>query len=178
MGELDRAKRSRLPDSAFAYVDSRGRRRLPINDESHVRNALARFSQTRFENEEARETARRPLVRAARRHGIVPIGFLDGQLRSQRRLADPGRPTFTDTGYVGVAVNTVARVAAAGRGGQILVSDAVVHALGALPADVTLRGLGSYRLRAIPGGQPLHQVVAADLQSRFPPLRAASVARS
>ena len=38
------SKRARLPASAFAYVDSRGRRRLPIHDESHVRNALARFS--------------------------------------------------------------------------------------------------------------------------------------
>jgi len=91
MAELDRRKRARLPDSAFAYVDASGRRRLPINDEAHVRNALARFSQTRFESEEAREAARRRLVRAARRYGIVPLGFLDGQLRSQRRLADAGR---------------------------------------------------------------------------------------
>src|SRR5262245_48086728 len=28
----------------FAYVDSKGRRRLPIHDEAHVRNALARFN--------------------------------------------------------------------------------------------------------------------------------------
>ena len=45
MSQLDAKKRARLPNSAFAYVDSQGRRRLPINDESHVRNALARFNQ-------------------------------------------------------------------------------------------------------------------------------------
>ena len=50
MATLDQQKRARLPDSAFAYVDSKGHRRLPINDESHVRNALARFNQTRFES--------------------------------------------------------------------------------------------------------------------------------
>jgi len=32
-----------------AYVDSHGRRRLPINDAAHVRNALARFNQVMFD---------------------------------------------------------------------------------------------------------------------------------
>src|SRR5438552_13342586 len=94
MAELDTRKRARLPDSSFAYVDSKKRRRLPINDESHVRNALARFSQTRFESEEARERARRRLLQAAKKHGIVPIGFFTGQLRSQRRVAEASRLTI------------------------------------------------------------------------------------
>ena len=54
MSQLDSKKRARLPDRAFAYVDARGRRRLPINDESHVRNALARFNQVIFEDEASR----------------------------------------------------------------------------------------------------------------------------
>src|SRR5437762_755947 len=91
MAELDTRKRARLPDSSFAYVDSKGRRRLPINDESHVRNALSRFSQTRFESDAARERARRRLLQAAKKHGIVPIGFFTGQLRSQGRVAAAGR---------------------------------------------------------------------------------------
>ena len=50
-----RAKdRAKLPDSAFTYMDSRGRRRLPINNSEHVRNALARVGQVAFENEGAR----------------------------------------------------------------------------------------------------------------------------
>jgi class 3 adenylate cyclase len=80
--------RARLPDSAFAYVDSQGRRRLPINDASHVRNALARFDQTAFEDDAARERARQRLLRAAKRHGIVPIGFFDGQLRKERQQTE------------------------------------------------------------------------------------------
>ena len=43
MPELTTGKRSKLPDSAFAYIDSKGTRRLPINDEAHMRNALSRF---------------------------------------------------------------------------------------------------------------------------------------
>jgi class 3 adenylate cyclase len=91
MAELDGRKRAQLPNSAFAYVDSKGRKRLPINDEAHVRNALARFNQVRFESDAAREKARRRLLTAARKYGIVPIGFMDGQLRAQNTQAAAGR---------------------------------------------------------------------------------------
>jgi len=91
MTQLDGKTRARLPDSAFAYVDSRGDRRLPINDEAHVRNALARFNQTRFEDEAARSRARTRLLKAAKKYGIVPIGFMTGQLRSQSLQAAAGQ---------------------------------------------------------------------------------------
>ncbi|HEY3209148.1 MAG TPA: adenylate/guanylate cyclase domain-containing protein [Actinomycetota bacterium] len=91
MAQLKASERASLPDSAFAYVDSRGRRRLPIHDESHVRNALARFNQVSFEDDAARERARKRLLNAAKRYGIVPVGFIDGQLRSERRHAAAGR---------------------------------------------------------------------------------------
>ena len=51
MAKLDSRKRTQLPNSAFAYIDARGRRRLPINDAAHVRNALSRFNQVVFEDE-------------------------------------------------------------------------------------------------------------------------------
>src|SRR5256714_14142426 len=91
MTQLDEKARTQLPDSAFAYIDSRGSRRLPINDEAHVRNALSRFNQVRFENEAARDRARTRLLKAAKKYGIVPIGFMSGQLRTQSRQAAAGR---------------------------------------------------------------------------------------
>lgn len=91
MARLSASERAKLPDSAFAYVDSSGKRRLPINDESHVRNALSRFGQVRFETEDARETARRKLLQAAKRYGIVPVGFIDGELRSISKKSAAGR---------------------------------------------------------------------------------------
>ncbi|HEY4846071.1 MAG TPA: adenylate/guanylate cyclase domain-containing protein [Candidatus Dormibacteraeota bacterium] len=91
MPQLDEKARARLPDSAFAYIDSRGGRRLPINDQAHVRNALARFNQVRFENEAARDRARTRLLKAAKKYGIVPVGFMTGQLRSQSRQAAAGK---------------------------------------------------------------------------------------
>ncbi len=86
MATLRAKERAQLPDSAFAYIDSSGRRRLPINDAAHVRNALARFGQVAFEDEAARDRARNRLLRAAKRHGIMPIGFISAQLAPQRRL--------------------------------------------------------------------------------------------
>ena len=45
MSQLTAKTRAQLRNAAFAYVDLKGRRRLPIHDEAHVRNALARFNQ-------------------------------------------------------------------------------------------------------------------------------------
>ncbi|MGH2451094.1 MAG: adenylate/guanylate cyclase domain-containing protein [Candidatus Limnocylindria bacterium] len=256
MGQLSASKRAQLPDSAFASIDSKGRRRLPIHDEAHVRNALARFNQTPFEDDAAREKARRRLLTAAKRYGIVPVGFMTGQLRYERQqgeiqaratdvrdlptgaviflftdiegstglldglgdgyaavLADlrriqrravraagghevdaradeffavfdeagaalraalavqraigeaawptghlvrlrigihSGRPTLTDTGYVGLAVHAAARVCGAARGGQILLSEAVRRSLdGQQLTGVTFRAMRVRRLRGL-----------------------------
>jgi class 3 adenylate cyclase len=86
MPPLRASERAQLPDSAFAYIDSKGKRRLPIHDASHVRNALSRFGQVAFEDEAARDRARSRLLRAAKRHGIMPIGFISSQLRQSRKL--------------------------------------------------------------------------------------------
>lgn len=84
MAKLSSSERASLPDRAFAYIDSRGKRRLPIHDETHVRNALARFNRVAFEDAAARERARMRLLKAAKKYGIVPIGFITGQLQAER----------------------------------------------------------------------------------------------
>ena len=70
MAELDTQDRNDLRKDQFAYVDSDGGEHLPINDESHVRNAMARFNQTDFESKAARERARKKILAAAERHDI------------------------------------------------------------------------------------------------------------
>jgi class 3 adenylate cyclase len=97
MAKLTARERAKLPDRAFAYIDARGRRRLPIHDEAHVRNALARFGRVSFENDAARDVARKRLLRAAKKHGIVPVGFIDGQVRTERLQAEI-RARSTDPG--------------------------------------------------------------------------------
>lgn len=98
MPRLKASERARLPDRAFAYIDSSGRRRLPIHDEAHVRNALARFERVAFEDDAAEERARKRLLNAAKRHGIVPVGFMTGQLR--RNKARSTRTAGLPTGLV------------------------------------------------------------------------------
>jgi hypothetical protein len=70
MATLTEKQRDKLRSNQFAYVDSKGEEHLPINDESHIRNAMARWNQTEFESAAAKEGARRKIVGAARRHGI------------------------------------------------------------------------------------------------------------
>ncbi|HYR94537.1 MAG TPA: adenylate/guanylate cyclase domain-containing protein [Methylomirabilota bacterium] len=274
MPQLSAGARSRLPDSAFAYIDSQGVRRLPINDAVHVRNALARFEQVGFEDDAAREKARDRLLRAAKKFGIVPLGFFDGQLRKERetktrgadmrrwprgtvtllfadiegstrllqKLGDgyakvlrdvrgiirasvrdaggheidaradeffaafhdaaraldaavalqrglqehrwprgedvcvrigihTGRPTLAESGYVGIAVNTAARICSAGHGGQILVSSFAIAALRAPNKEIRFRSLGEYELPSLQQPLALFQIEAAKLRTKFPRLR-------
>jgi class 3 adenylate cyclase len=277
MSYLDAKTRAKLPDSAFAHIDARGRRRLPINDEAHVRNALSRFNQTAFDDEAARDRARTRLLKAAKKYGIVPVGFITGQLRNVRLrgevearasevrtlptgyvtflltdiedstglvrqigdlyagvLADvrallraairrsggrevdarademfavfkdapsaldaaiaiqrqvlirawpettgvrvrvglhTGRPTLTDTGYVGLAVHTAARVCFAAHGGQIVLSRTARDAVQGSQKAVLFRDLGPHLLQGLPRPEELFQVLTADLPTDFPPPR-------
>jgi hypothetical protein len=70
MTTLDAKDRDKLRSTQFAYVDRQGEEHLPINDESHVRNAIARFNQTEFESKAAKERARKKILSAAERYGI------------------------------------------------------------------------------------------------------------
>jgi hypothetical protein len=70
MAQLDADDRDDLRKDQFAYVDRDGGEHLPIHDESHVRNAIARFNQTDFQSDNAKDEARRKILRAAKRFGI------------------------------------------------------------------------------------------------------------
>jgi hypothetical protein len=70
MAELTTRGRERIKKGNFAYVDRNGEGHLPIHDESHIRNAMARWNQTDFESASAKESARKKIVSAARKHGI------------------------------------------------------------------------------------------------------------
>jgi predicted ATPase/class 3 adenylate cyclase len=90
-----------------------------------------------------------------------------------------GAATVRGGDYVGLDVHRAARIAAAGHGGQVLVSAATRELVAdALPAGVALRDLGEHRLKDLERPERLFQIIAADLVSRFPPLASPSPARS
>jgi class 3 adenylate cyclase len=85
-----------------------------------------------------------------------------------------GRPTLTETGYVGVSVHATARIGFAAHGGQIILSSAVRSAVAdSLPDAITLEPLGAWRFRGLPEPIELFQALADDLPADFPPPRSA-----
>jgi predicted ATPase/class 3 adenylate cyclase len=76
--------------------------------------------------------------------------------------------------YHGPPLNRVARLLAAGHGGQILFSQDTREAIREhLPPGVTLRDLGIHRLKDLSQPEHIFQAQTPDLPSRFPPLRTA-----
>jgi predicted ATPase/class 3 adenylate cyclase len=83
-----------------------------------------------------------------------------------------GEASGSAAGLVGLDINRAARIAAAAHGGQVVVSDAVRSLVSSdLTGGISLRGLGSHRLKDLREPQPLCQVVADGLRLDFPPLR-------
>jgi predicted ATPase/class 3 adenylate cyclase len=82
-----------------------------------------------------------------------------------------GEASGSAAGLVGLDINRAARIAAAAHGGQVVVSDAVRSLVTPdLTGGISLRGLGSHRLKDLREPQPLCQVVADGLRMEFPPL--------
>lgn len=71
MPELKAKQRKSMNKDVFAYVGTDGEGHLPLNDRSHVRNAISRFDQTTFSSASAKAAARRKVMAAAKRHGIA-----------------------------------------------------------------------------------------------------------
>lgn len=74
--------------------------------------------------------------------------------------------------YVGLDVHRAARIAAAGYGGQVLLSD-TTRALVAydLPDGIGLRDLAEHRLKDLPAPEHLWQLKIDGLDAEFPPVR-------
>jgi len=90
-----------------------------------------------------------------------------------------GAAEARDGDYFGPALNRVARMLAAGHGGQIVFSQSTQQLVRhALPPDALLRSLGVYRLKDLIIAEPIFQLVAADLPSKFPPLRTPGAPRA
>jgi predicted ATPase/class 3 adenylate cyclase len=74
--------------------------------------------------------------------------------------------------YIGSDVNRAARIAAAGHGGQVLLSDTTRTLVSSrVPPGVTVRDLGSHRLKDLPEPQRIWQLVIDGLPADFPPIR-------
>jgi class 3 adenylate cyclase len=82
-----------------------------------------------------------------------------------------GTASAAGDGYVGLDVHRASRIATAAHGGQILASAATVGLLGdTLAPSVSMRRMGSHRLKDLLRSETLFQVVAPGLSDEFPPI--------
>lgn len=83
-----------------------------------------------------------------------------------------GQAELGGDNYVGIDVHRAARIAAAGHGGQVVVSDATRGLVEkSLPPGVELEDLGDHRLKDLDRSEHLWQLVIEGLPSEFPVLR-------
>lgn len=96
----------------------------------------------------------------------------DGMTLRVRMGLHTGTPHLVGENYVGLDVHRAARIASAGHGGQILLSQTTVDlARDSLPAGATLRDLGEHRLKDLLRPEPMYQLVLPGLPDAFPPLK-------
>jgi len=126
----------------------------------------------------------------------LPIQAVAAALVAQRAFAtqtwETSEPVRVRMGiHVGAAVaedsdyhtthtlNRVARIMAAGHGGQILLSGELADLVRRdLPMDVTLRDMGTHRMKGLTHLEHLFQVAAPDLPAVFPSLKTLDLLRT
>jgi hypothetical protein len=84
-------KRDRMPAERFAFPKER---KEPLNDASHVRNAIARFDQVEGVSDSEREAAWRRIRAAAKKYGVE---ITAGGWRSLMNGGKSGRKTRRKT---------------------------------------------------------------------------------
>ncbi len=90
-----------------------------------------------------------------------------------------GSPQVHDGGYVGIDVHRAARIAGSAHGGQVVVSSATADlARAGLPDGVSLRDLGSHRLKDLAAPEHLFQLSIDGLQADYPALKTIGAASS
>lgn len=82
-----------------------------------------------------------------------------------------GEPQPTEEGYIGLDVHRAARIMSIAHGGQVLLSRETYDLVADdLPQAVSVRDLGTHRLKDIAGMNQLFQLVMPGLPADFPPL--------
>jgi predicted ATPase/class 3 adenylate cyclase len=83
-----------------------------------------------------------------------------------------GEPSRHEDGYIGIDVHRAARIMATAHGGQVVMSQVTWQlAQPGRPAELSVRDLGSHRLKDIDAPERILQLVVPGLEESFPPLK-------
>ncbi|WP_297694418.1 DUF6582 domain-containing protein [Phenylobacterium sp.] len=67
MSKLNESERDKVPSREYAFPKER---KEPLEDASHVRNAIARFDQVKGVSDSERDEAWKRIKAAAKKHGV------------------------------------------------------------------------------------------------------------
>jgi len=175
--------------TTFLFTDIEGSSRLWEQDPERMRPALARHDAlVRTAVEHNRGTVVKMSGDGVHAAFSDPLDAVCASLELQRALADSestngiaihvrcglhaGVTERRDNDFFGTAVNRAARIMSTAHGGQVLLSQAVAVLVDErLPPGVTLRDLGSLRLRDLASPEHVYQLVHPQLRQDFPALR-------
>lgn len=109
---------------------------------------------------------------AVAQHRLAETDWGNNAPLKVRMAIHTGVAELRESDYFGPVLNRVARLLAAGHGGQTLISlatEELVH--DRLPSMVTLRDLGENRLKDLARPERIYELVIEGLNTQFPPLR-------
>jgi predicted ATPase/class 3 adenylate cyclase len=173
----------------FLFTDIEGSTKRWEQDPERMSGALARHDGLLRSIVEAnRGTVLKMVGDGACAAFADPEDALLGAVQIQQALANPestngialrvrcglhlGVAELRDNDYFGNTVNRAARIMGAAHGGQLLLSQAVADQVReGLPAPLSLRDLGSVRLRDLGNAERVYQVLHPQLRQDFPALR-------
>jgi DNA-binding NarL/FixJ family response regulator/class 3 adenylate cyclase len=99
-------------------------------------------------------------------HALAAHEWPRGTAVEVRMGLHSGEPTIQGSSYVGLDVHRVARIASAGHGGQVLLSQRTRELAG-----VDARDLGEHSFKGLQAPERVYQVLADGLREDFPALR-------
>jgi len=108
----------------------------------------------------------------AMQEALAAFAWPGGEAVRVRMGVHTGEASENATGFVGYEVHRAARIAAIGHGGQVLLSSATAALVeDALEGSLSLKELGSHRLKDLGRPETIFQLSIPTLPSTFPPLR-------
>jgi len=109
--------------------------------------------------------------------GLAAHEWPEGAVVRVRMGLHTAEPEVGPDRYVGLGVHRAARIGAAAHGGQVLLSSSTRALIEERVGGVSVREVGTYRLKDFDSPERLYQLEIEGLETRFPPPRA-DVARS
>ncbi|HET9497563.1 MAG TPA: adenylate/guanylate cyclase domain-containing protein, partial [Candidatus Limnocylindria bacterium] len=167
-------------EGSTRLVESLGEGYVPILERHHaiLSEAIAAGDGTEFGTEgdavfAVFPSAPRAVAAAADAQRALAAEPWPADVRLRVRMGlHTGEGRIGGDNYVGLDVHRAARVAAAGHGGQVLLSEATrALAAGDLPSGVSLADLGQHRLKDLSRPEHLWQLTIDGLAADFPPPR-------